>query len=106
MANYLDLAMPIVVKDDNGTFKATPYFEDYLFQIITSIGGEGAESIVDESSSLLIASLLSKVAKVEKELADFNQSASLLLSQNASLRSSLNGAIRNVDDRRYALLVS
>ena len=70
MANYLDLAMPIVEKDNNGDFKATTYFEDYLFQIISSIGGEGAESIVDESTSLLITSLQSKVANLENDLAN------------------------------------
>jgi hypothetical protein len=71
MAINLDLSMPIVEKDDNGTFKATPYFEDYLFQIINSIGGEGAE--LDTSSSSLIASLLSKITKLEKTVEDLSQ---------------------------------
>lgn len=68
MASFLDIALPIVEKDSNGDFVATTYFEDYLFDIINSIGGEGAESIVDESSSLLISLIQNKVAKLEKDI--------------------------------------
>ena len=41
MAEYLELVMPIV--DDNN--QATPYFEDYLYQIIQGLGGEGSNTI-------------------------------------------------------------
>ena len=41
MAEYLELVLPIV--DDNN--QATPYFEDYLFQIIQGLGGEGSNTI-------------------------------------------------------------
>lgn len=51
MANYLDLALPIVEKDDNGEFKATPYFEDYLYQIIKATGGEGSQAISEITTS-------------------------------------------------------
>ena len=41
MAEFLELVLPIV--DDNN--QATPYFEDYLFQIIQGLGGEGSNTI-------------------------------------------------------------
>jgi len=48
MANYLDLALPIVEKDpDTGEWKATPYFEDYLYELVKATGGEGAETITE-----------------------------------------------------------
>ena len=59
MANYLDIALPIVepVLDDEGKetgeLKATPYFEDYLYQIVKSMGGEGAETITEINSAAL-----------------------------------------------------
>ena len=43
MADYLDLVQPIV----NDKNEATAYFEDYLFQIIQNLGGEGSSSIED-----------------------------------------------------------
>jgi len=46
MASYLDIAQPIIEIDkDTGEMKATPYFEDYLFQLVQSTGGEGSELI-------------------------------------------------------------
>ncbi len=58
MADFLDLAMPIVEKDDNGDLIATPYFEDYLFQIINSIGGEGSDIAATVESARKIDTLL------------------------------------------------
>jgi len=56
MAEYLDIALPIVEKDpDTGEFKATPYFEDYLYQIVRATGGEGSETITEVNSSALQA---------------------------------------------------
>lgn len=44
MAELLELVLPII---DMETGRATPYFEDYLYRIIESIGGEGADSLTD-----------------------------------------------------------
>lgn len=41
MADYLEMAMPITTQDG----RATPYFEDYLYQVIQGLGGEGSSSI-------------------------------------------------------------
>lgn len=43
MADLLELVLPII--DSEG--RATPYFEDYLFRIVESIGGEGSTSLDD-----------------------------------------------------------
>ncbi len=48
MADYLDIALPIIEKDpDTGEFKATPYFEDYLYQLVKATGGEGSETTTE-----------------------------------------------------------
>lgn len=48
MADNLDTDLAIVEKDPaTGEFKATAYFEDYLYKIITSLGGEGSTIIQD-----------------------------------------------------------
>jgi hypothetical protein len=47
-ADYLDADLAIVAKDpDTGELKATPYFEDYLFKIIRTLGGEGSTLVGD-----------------------------------------------------------
>ena len=56
MAEYLDIAQPIIeIDNETKEFKATPYFEDYLFQIIQGLGGEGS-TIVNEISTSSIQS--------------------------------------------------
>ena len=62
MAEFLELVMPIV--DENN--KATPYFEDYLFQIIQSVGGENSLNLDDVQA--LIKSQSS--AKINKNTGD------------------------------------
>jgi hypothetical protein len=46
MAEFLELVQPIVNEDN----RATPYFEDYLFQIINTLGGEGLTITTDTQS--------------------------------------------------------
>jgi len=58
MASYLDIALPIVEKDENGEFIATHYFEDYLHQIIKATGGEGAAIITKVLTSALLADII------------------------------------------------
>jgi hypothetical protein len=112
----LSLVLPIVaLDDDSGDYKATPYFEDYLFQLVNAMGGEGSEATPDsvQLSALhqQLIPLQGKASALEKGLANIehpdqsmlraksaNQSAEIealtqlissLLSQNASLRSAL-----------------
>lgn len=48
MANYLDADLELIVPDpDTGELKVTPYFENYLYEIIASLGGEGSTVIGD-----------------------------------------------------------
>lgn len=56
MANYLNIALPIVEKDLlTGEFKATEYFEDYLYQLVKATGGEGSETITEVNSASMNA---------------------------------------------------
>ena len=77
MADYLDIALPIIEKDpDTGEFKATPYFEDYLYQLVQATGGEGAETVTEVNEAALqsakvpylyglVLSLRKKIAHLE-----------------------------------------
>jgi len=58
MASYLDIALPIVEKNENGEFIATHYFEDYLHEIIKATGGEGAAIITKVLTSALLADII------------------------------------------------
>lgn len=79
MAFYLDIALPIIEKDPiTGEFKATSYFEDYLYQIVKATGGEGSEITTEINSSstqadkipyltALVLSLRKKVSHLESD---------------------------------------
>lgn len=90
MANILDLAVPIVEKNDNGEFVATSYFEDYLFEIIESLGGEGAESIASESLLSIIAPLKANLAKLNSDEEDREGMLAGVLGELAFLRQTVN----------------
>ena len=47
MAEYLDIAQPIVEKTGEGEYVATRYFEDWIQGIVVSTGGEGSTSITE-----------------------------------------------------------
>lgn len=52
MAEYLDIALPIIEKDpETGELKATPYFEDYLYRIVQATGGEGSGTVTEVNSA-------------------------------------------------------
>ena len=54
MAEYLDTDLAIVYSDpDTKELKATPYFEDYLFQIVRGLGGEGSTLVSDLAAASL-----------------------------------------------------
>jgi len=77
MANYLDIALPIIEKDPaTGEFKATPYFEDYLYQIVRATGGEGSETITEIEVASLNADkvpyLYGLVLQLKSDTAKFN----------------------------------
>ena len=77
MAENLDIDQPIVLIDP-GTkeFKATPYFEDLLFGIVESIGGEGESEPTDSFDLVnMHQTLLSLPAKISALRSDFEASA-------------------------------
>ena len=72
MASYLDLALPIIEKDpDTGELKATPYFEDYLYQLVKATGGEGAGGITDLESSFSTHIVEAAVKQLQLDTARF-----------------------------------
>ena len=84
MATYLDLEMPIVEKDpDTGHFKATPYFEDYLYQLVFGLGGEGAEPVSEIISSSVQADKLpyiqGLISKLSRKVTDIDVTSDLYL---------------------------
>ena len=84
MATYLDLAMPIVEKDpDTGEFTATPYFEDYLYQLVFGLGGEGSAPIDEIISSSVQADKIpyiqGLIAKLTKKVSDNESTSDLYL---------------------------
>lgn len=70
MAELLDLNLPIV--DENG--RPTPYFEDIWYNIIASLGGEGAAPITSvitvETTSEQTSFLVAQVKKLRQEVDD------------------------------------
>ncbi len=47
MADLLDTDMGVVFDAKGNELKVTPYFEDYLYKIISTLGGEGSTLIAD-----------------------------------------------------------
>lgn len=82
MADHLDIALPIVTKDDlTGEYKATAYFENYLYEIISTLGGEGA-TIIEELVATTIEAgkfpqLFSLVNSLRSQVDNINDSISL-----------------------------
>jgi len=67
VANYLDLALDIgEINQNTGGIKATPYFEDYLHQIIEAVGGEGAS---DSPDSFDLANLHQTLLSIQPQIA-------------------------------------
>ena len=82
MADHLDIALPIVRKDPaSGEFVATAYFENYLYEIISTLGGEGA-TIIEELVATTIEAgkfpqLFSLVNSLRSQVDNINDSISL-----------------------------
>ena len=69
MADYLDTDQDIVEIDPiTKGFKATPYFEDYLYKIISTLGGEGAEIITELTATTLEAGKFPQLYSLVKSL--------------------------------------
>lgn len=69
MAEKLDVDQPLMQQDPvTGEMKATPYFEDYLFQFVNDLGGEGASPIpglisdASRKADTLLYALLDRVS--------------------------------------------
>lgn len=79
MAENLDIDQPIVLVDpDTKEYKATPYFEDYLFQLVEDLGGEGSTSSANDALDLstMLLPLLGMPPKIdgnEKDIDDLEQ---------------------------------
>lgn len=77
MAEFLDIAQPIIELDvATNEFKATPYFEDYLYSLVTAVGGEGSDTINNIISSSVqsdkVPYLFGQVDKLNRQNALFN----------------------------------
>lgn len=74
MAQNLDTALPIVEKDEFGEYKATPYFEDYLHSIISSLGGEGAQPVSGNNEvnhAIDLPALMARIKQIEIDTMGF-----------------------------------
>jgi len=74
-ANYLDADQALVEQDPaTGELKATTYFEDYLYQIISTIGGEGSTLVSDLESVSLEAGKLhyytGLIKQIQKQISE------------------------------------
>ena len=77
MADYLELVKGIVNKDG----RATPYFEDYLFQIIQALGGEGSDTIttavVNAEESVRIPYIVGHINRLAKRISTLESDLSV-----------------------------
>jgi hypothetical protein len=68
-ADYLDADLAIAEVDPNTQeIKATPYFEDYLYKVIATLGGEGSTLIGDLFNTTIEADKLSYMFALVKSL--------------------------------------
>lgn len=76
-AEYLDANQPIVEIDPlTKELKATPYFEDYLYNIVRTIGGEGS-TLISEIAATIIDSgkaeyLFALFKSIKRQLEDLD----------------------------------
>lgn len=76
MADLLDSDMGVVFDAKGNELKVTPYFEDYLYNIISTLGGEGSTIIGDIINTVIAADKLDYTVGLVKQLLidtqDFN----------------------------------
>jgi len=68
MADFLDIDMGVVIDSKGNELKVTPYFEDYLYKIIATIGGEGSTIIGDIVNTVIAADKLDYIFVLVKSL--------------------------------------
>lgn len=69
MADNLDADLAIVVQDpETKEFKATPYFEDYLYKLVATVGGEGSTIISDLVKTTIASDKLDYIFGLVKQL--------------------------------------
>ena len=95
MADYLDSDLAICEVDPvTKEIKATPYFEDYLYKIISTLGGEGSTAVSDiiaiSVESDKYAYFFSMVERLAIELSQFNKNVE---------NSILNAQIKETNER-------
>ena len=76
-ADNLDIDLAICYVDpDSKEIKATPYFEDYLWKIIDTLGGEGSTIVRDLLTSTIeadkIGYMLALIKQILIDTASFN----------------------------------
>jgi len=92
MAEKLDIDQELIYKDASGLLRATPYFEDYLFNLIEAVGGEGSTSSVDAfdlaNLNQAIIGLPEKVNELKKYTENLEQQINIpyLIAKIESLR--------------------
>ena len=82
----LNLLVPIVEVDSEGntTGQATPYLEDYLYNLINVLGGEGADPLSD--TPIEIFTLASKLAAEQAKIKQLERDSEIpLLARLAAL---------------------
>jgi len=84
---FIDVDLAIGTTSGGQEVKATPYFEDYLYKIIQTFGGEGS-TIINDTTNLL------------------SQENNLALSQIADLKKRVDGLTQLTEDDKWKAHVS
>lgn len=119
MADKLDSDQTLVEPDESsGSMKATPYFEDFLFQLVADIGGEGGDTPTDALNLFSVNRVLPpRVNQIRRDLDELGQLVSSLnlnpkinnqqriiasleqvINTSNGLRGKVNGQQRRIED--------
>ena len=106
MAEFLELVLPIVDEDN----RATPYFEDYLFQIIQGLGGEGSNTIttavVNAEEAARIPYMVGSINRLAKRISTLESDLSVykVSHQVAQLQVDTAGYISKTKNVSYSIV--
>lgn len=109
MANLLDTDLPIIEIDPiTKEFKATDYFEDYLYKIVSSLGGEGASAVgdilngsSDADKVIYYFSLVKSLIKRVDELSNAVESIDMLKANVKQIETETMGFIGKIKSLSY-----
>lgn len=78
MAENLDVSQSLIEVDkETNEFKATPYFEEFLFQLVHSLGGENSSDTTDGFDLInlhqTLVSTPSKISQLKRQLKELEQ---------------------------------